>query len=96
MGVVTWSSQRQRTVSTLATKAEYIALSHRAQEGIWIQRFINELIPKNPISCILLLGDNKSSISPTQDPESQHRTKHIDVIYHYICALVEEKELLVK
>lgn len=89
--VVSWSSKKQRTVSTSTTEAEYIAIGHAAREGVWIKRFINELSLE--ITGFCLKGDNEASLSLTKNPESQHRTKHIDVQYHYIRELVNDKEL---
>ena len=89
--VVSWSSKKQRTVSTSTTKAEYIAISHVAREGVWIKRFINELLLK--ITGLCLKDNNKASLSLTKNPESQHRTKYIDVQYHYIRELVNDKKL---
>lgn len=40
-----------------------------------------------------MLGDNKTSLTLTKDPESQNRTKQIDFMHHHIRGLVEEGEL---
>ena len=45
---------------------------------------------------ITLHGDNEMSIALTKNAESQHRTKHIDVQYHYVRELVNEGELTIK
>lgn len=39
--VASWSSKKQRTVSTSTTEAKYIALGHAVREAVWIRRFIN-------------------------------------------------------
>lgn len=93
--VVSWSIKKQRTVSTLTTEAEYIALGHVAREAVWIRRFINEMELKT-VEGVTLHGDNEMSIALTKNAESQHRTKHIDVQHHYIRELVNKKELTVK
>ncbi len=93
--VVSWSSKKQRTVSTSTTEAEYIAFGHVAREAVWIKRFINEL-ELDIVEGLTLFGDNEMSIALTKNAESQHRTKHIDVQHHYIRELVNEKELTIK
>ena len=93
--VVSWSSKKQRTVSTSTTEAEYIALGHAAREAVWIRRFINE-IEIEVIGDLTLFGDNEMSIALTKNAESQHRTKHINVQHHYIRELVNEGELTVE
>ena len=42
-GVVSWKSSKQETVTDSTTKAEYIAASVAAKEGVWIRRFLIEL-----------------------------------------------------
>lgn len=39
--------------------------------------------------------ENESSISLAKNPEAQNRTKHIDVQYHYIREMINEKEMLI-
>ena len=58
--VVSWSSKKQRTVSTSTTEAEYIAIGHAAREGVWIKRFINELGLET--TGLSLKGDNEASL----------------------------------
>lgn len=89
--VVSWSSKKQKTVSTSTTEAEYIAIGHAAREGVWIKRFINEL--QLEITGLSLKGDSEASLNLTKNPESQHRTKHIDVQHHYVRELANDKEL---
>ena len=91
--ITTWCSKQQRTISTSTSEAEYVAMSHGAREGVWIRRFLNELLPKEAIRRIEMLGDNETSLTLTKDPESQNRTKHIDVMHHHVRELVENGEL---
>lgn len=43
-----------------------------------------------------MLGDNETSLTMTKDPESQNRTKHIDVMHHHVRGLVEDGELAIE
>lgn len=78
------------------SEAEYMAISHRAREKVWIQRFLNKLLPKQAIRRIEILGDNKTIPTLTRNLKSQNCTKYIDVIHHHIQGLVEDKELGIK
>ena len=85
---VTWCSKQYRTVSISTSEAEYVAMSHRAKESVWIQRLLNELLPEQAIRKIEMLGDNETSLTLTRDSESQNRTKYIDVMHHHIRQLI--------
>ena len=71
-------------------------MSHGAREGVWIRRFLNELLPEQAVRRMEMLGDNETSLTLTRDPESQNRTKHIDVIHHHVRGLVEDGELAIE
>ena len=86
----------QHNVSTSTTEAEYIALGHAARESVWIRRFLNKLGVADPIGACVLYGDNETSIILTKNAESQARTKHIDVQYHYIRELEADKEVTIE
>lgn len=78
--IISWSSQRQKSVSTSTTESEYIAASEAIKELIWIQRFRKELLPY--IATFYM--DNQGAIRLIKNPEFHKRTKHIDVRYHFI------------
>lgn len=89
---VTWKSQKQSTVATSTTEAEYIALYSGTKEAIWLRRFLNELlIPQNQPTKIN--EDNASCIKISMNPEMHERTKHIDVKYHFIREKIKENAI---
>ena len=45
-GAVSWKSSKQETVADSTTEAEYIAASEAAKEGVWIRKFLIELLRK--------------------------------------------------
>ena len=45
-GAVCWKSYKQETVADSTTEAEYIAASEAAKEGVWIRKFLIELLRK--------------------------------------------------
>ena len=58
------------------SEVEYMAMSYRAREGIWIQRFINEFLSNKAVREMNMLGNNETSLTLTKDPENQNCTKH--------------------
>ena len=42
-GPISWISRKQKSVATLTTEAEYIALSICAKEGLWISQLLRDL-----------------------------------------------------
>lgn len=74
---VSWSSKKQRTVSTSTTEAACFALGHAAREAVLIRRFINEMMI-DIVPAITLNGDSETSIALTKSAERQHRTKNIE------------------
>lgn len=40
----TWCNKQQGTISTLLSEAKYVAMSYCIRKGIWIQKFLNELL----------------------------------------------------
>ena len=90
-GPITWTSVKQRSVSTSTTESEYMALSEACKQGYWIRALLGELnryqyLPKSRATPIF--SDNQSCIALAKDPIAHSRTKHIDVRYHYIRELV--------
>ena len=80
--MVLWSSKKQRIVSILTTKTEYIAIDYEARKGMWIKRFIKKLQLK--IMRLSLKSDIKASLNLTKKSKSQYQTKYIDVQHYYI------------
>src|SRR5271168_3802497 len=81
--LVSWSSQKQRTVSTSSTESEYYALTNTIKEAISVTLFLSATklpSPKPfPIFC-----DNQSTCSIANTDAISSRTKHIDVRHHFI------------
>ena len=61
---------------------------------MWIQALLRELGYKIPI--VPICGDNQGSIFIGSNPVQEHRSKHIDICYHYVRQLTEENSSLSK
>jgi hypothetical protein len=80
--VISWASNRQPTVATSTTEAEYMALSDALKEGIWLSRMLSDL--GIPVAQFIIYCDNKAAIALTANPGKHKHSKHIDVRYHFI------------
>lgn len=89
-GIISWASEKQRTVAQAITESEYIAGSQAVKELVWLSRLLDELLPKK-IDVPIFNMDNQSAIKLVKNPEYHKRTKHIDIRYHFIRQKYEEK-----
>ena len=91
-GAITWATQKQRSVSTSTTEAEYVGLCNAAKEAVWIRNFLQQIGRSQYIGegqPTRIYGDNQGALSLVRNPELHARTKHIDVQYHYVRELKE-------
>src|SRR5258708_8493802 len=91
-GAVSWVSRKQKTVALSSTEAEYMCISDTTRQIVWIESLFKEL--NMDISRIALCGDNQGAIFLASNPAQEHRSKHIDIRYHYIRECVEEKKVI--
>ena len=74
---------------TLIYKAEYMAMSDTSQQLLWLKSLFEEIGYK--VKPITLHVDNKGAILLAKNRKQEHRSKHIDIRYHFIQEKVEEK-----
>ena len=91
-GAVSWASKRQEIISLSTTESEYVAITHASKEALWLRSFIGQIFA--PFTApVTLKSDNLSAISLTQDHQYHARTKHIDIRFHFIRWVIEDKKL---
>ena len=93
-GPLSWSAKKQNYIALSTTEAEYIALTHAIQEGIWLHQSLTQF----HISCLsplILSTDNNGAKSLSQNDSDHGKAKHIDIRYHFICSHIESKSFLV-
>jgi hypothetical protein len=75
-----------------STEAEYISAANAALEILWLKDLMRDLDldQRNPI---ILYEDNQSCIKLAQSERYKSRTKHIDVKYHKLRELKENKTI---
>src|SRR5882762_8418992 len=81
--LVSWSSRKQRTVSTSSTESEYYALTNTIKEAIWTKLFLSLSFLPFPTP-FPILCDNQSTCTIANTDAISSRTKHIDVRHHFI------------
>ena len=86
-GPISWSSRKQKSVSTSTTEAEYMAPSSGAKQAQWLSHLLRDIgfpdyVRSSPWT-MELRGDNTGSIALVKNPCLHDRSKHIDVAYHF-------------
>jgi len=83
-------SRLQRIVAFSTTEVEYIAATEACKEMLWMQRFLREIGIKQ--DKYVLYCDSQSAIHLAKNPAFHSKTKHIDLRYHWIRCVLEEKQ----
>ena len=68
-------------------EAEYIAASMACCEAVWLRKIFSEMFG-HVLDTTVILCDNQSEILLSENPVFHDRSKHIDIIYHFIRDMV--------
>ncbi|KAE8727554.1 putative ribonuclease H protein [Hibiscus syriacus] len=91
---VSWKFTLQSTVALSTTEAEYMAVSEAVKEAIWLNGLMEDLgVVQSHIS---LYCDSQSAIHLAKNQVYHSRTKHIDVKYHFVREIFEERKILLQ
>lgn len=92
--VISWCTQKQKTVSLSTAEAEYLSLSLICCECTWFKGLLGDL----EVHClsITILEDNQSCIHIAKNRENSKRVKHIDIKHHFIRNLIENETILLE
>ncbi|GJZ61073.1 retrovirus-related pol polyprotein from transposon TNT 1-94 [Tanacetum coccineum] len=86
--LVSWSSKRQKSAAISSTEAEYIALFGCCAQVLWMRSQLTDYgLGFNKIP---MYYDNKSAIALCCNNVQHSRSKHIDIIFHFIKEQVEK------
>ncbi|KAI0992109.1 hypothetical protein K3495_g16077 [Podosphaera aphanis] len=97
-GPFAWASKKQNSVSTSSTESEYIALATFAKVGQWAAQVWKDLgvphyINSSQERTVQMYGDDQGAVALVKNPHLHERSKHIDICYHTIQDLAEQKKL---
>ena len=96
---VGWISQKQKTVSTSTSEAEYRTMTYAFKEGMYYYNLIEKEFKQNitpiptrmnSLNPVIAYGDNKGAIFMVKQRVSNNRSKHIDIDYHYAREKVQD------
>ena len=93
-GAVSWSSRLQPTVAVSTCEAEYMAASSAVKEALWLRVLLEEL--GYPQKTMLINCDNQGAIKLLKNPIASQRSKHIDVMHHFVRERVSRGEVTFK
>lgn len=84
-----WNSKLQKVVALSTTEAEYVAVTEASKEMVWSHNFLGEL--GNEHNNGTIYSDSQSAIFLAKNSAFHSRTKHIELKYHYIHHLLEQR-----
>lgn len=89
---ISWRTTKQKCVSLSTMEAEYVSMAEAAKELLWIGNVLKECeIFGLNISETKIFCDNQAAINFSNSPVENHRTKHIDVRFHFLRNLIFDK-----
>eukprot|EP00253_Pinus_taeda_P020148 PITA_20148 len=91
-GAVSWMSKKQSVVALSTTEAESMAATHASKEAVWLQRLCSSMGLVQ--GAIRIDSDSQSAIFLAKNPAYHSKTKHIDVQYHFVRDMIEDKKVL--
>jgi hypothetical protein len=93
--LISWSAQKQKTVSRSSTESEYKSLDDPVAELTWLETLLRELHVPMP-SVPTLWCDNLGATYLSANPVFHARTKHVEVDFHFVREKVAQRKLLVQ
>ena len=87
--LVSWMSKKQNSVSLSTAEAEYIPTGSCCTQLLWMKKLLHDYRISRDTMCVFC--DNTSAINLSKNPVQRSKAKHIEIHYHFIRDLVEDK-----
>lgn len=93
-GAVSWMNRRHSVTTLLTIEAENMATNHARKEVFWLQWLCSEFgFQQKPVR---LDCDSQSAIFLAKNHVYHSKKKHIDVRYHFVRDVMENKKVLLE
>jgi Reverse transcriptase (RNA-dependent DNA polymerase)/gag-polypeptide of LTR copia-type/Pol polyprotein, beta-barrel domain/GAG-pre-integrase domain/Integrase core domain/Domain of unknown function (DUF4219)/Zinc knuckle len=92
-GAITWSSKKQRCVTTSTMEAEYVAMASAVKEAVWLNLLDRELKGLETSNAMTVYSDSQSAMAHARNPTCHAKGKHIDISLHYTREVLERNEI---
>lgn len=92
--LISWFSKKIDLFSLSTVEVEYIAIGYSCTPLIWMKQMLQNYDVLQDVTT--LYCDNLSAINISKNLVQQIRTKHIDIRHHFICDLVENKQIILE
>ena len=87
--LVSWMSKKQNSMSLSMAEAEYIAAGSCCTQLLWMKRLLHDYRIPQDTMCVFC--DNTRAINLSKNLAQHSKSKHIEIRYHFIRDLVEDK-----
>ena len=82
-------SKKKNSVFLSTAETEYIATGSCCSQLIWMKKVLTDYGISQ--DTMVLYCDNSSAINISKNPVQHSKTKHIEIMYHFIRDLIERK-----
>jgi hypothetical protein len=93
--MVSWCNKKKTYVALSTIEAKYIAVCMVVHEEVWIRKLLaglfGQMLDPTIIHC-----DNQIYVKLSYNTVYHDNTKHVEIKYHYICDIVQRKEVRVE
>ena len=89
--VVSWFIQKQKSVALSSAEAEYMAGSQASCEALWLRKLLVDLFDQE-LRPTMIYCDNQSCIQLSDNPLFYDKSKHIEMMYHFIRRIMFREE----
>ncbi|GAX84605.1 hypothetical protein CEUSTIGMA_g12026.t1 [Chlamydomonas eustigma] len=90
-GAISWSSRLQPTIAMSSCKAEYMSAASAVKEALWLRKLAADL--NLEVKTLNMYCNNQGSIKLLKHPIASARSKHIDVMHHFVRERVARGEV---